>query len=74
VGLAIALLYCYESRAWYWHAFGLAIALAIGFAPTPSGFNTPVITVLTGFVIVFLVFWGLVGLLLDMTPHRHKHA
>lgn len=74
VGLAIALLYSFESRAWYWHAFGLALAFVLGFMPAPAGFDTPVMTVIIGFLIIFLLFWGLGGLLLLMSPHRHKHA
>ena len=72
--LAVVLLFSFESRAWYWHASGLALAFAIGFMPTPSGFDNPVVTVVTGFAIVFFLFWGLGGLLLQMAPHRHKHA
>ena len=74
VGLAIWLLYSFEARAWYWHAAGLAIAFAIGFFPAPPGFDSPMMVVITGFAIIFLLFWGLGGLLLLMSPHRHKHA
>ena len=72
--LAITLLYRFESRAWYWHALSLCLAFAIGCVPTPAGFDDPVTAVVTGFVIILLLFWGLGGLLLFMAPHRHKHA
>ena len=72
--LAIILLYSFESRAWYWHASSLALAFVIGSVPTPTGFDNPVTVVITGFVIIFLLFWGLGGLLLLMAPHSHKHA
>jgi hypothetical protein len=72
--LAIVLLYSFESRAWYWHAVCLALAFVIGYLPTPQGFDNPAIVAITGFVIIFLLFWGLGGLLLSMVPHQHKHA
>lgn len=72
--LAIVLLYSFESRAWYWHALSLALAFVIGYVPTPQGFDNPAIVIITGFVIIFLLFWGLGGLLLSMAPHRHRHA
>jgi len=74
VVLAIVLLYSFDSRAWYWHALSLALAFVIGYVPSPAGFDNPVIVVITGFVIVFLLFWGLGGLLLSRSPHHHKHA
>jgi len=72
--LAILLLYAYESRAWYWHAVSLALAFVIGYVPTPQGFDNPAIVAITGFAIIFLLFWGLGGLLLLLAPQHHKHA
>ena len=72
--LAIGLLYAFESRKWYWHVLSLALAFAIGFAPTPSALAIPLADLITGFLIVFLLFWGLGGLLLTTLPHRTKHA
>lgn len=72
--LAVVLLHFFESRAWYLHAFSLALAFVIGYVPTPQNFDHPVMVVITGCVIIFLLFWGLGGLLLLLTPHRHKHA
>ena len=74
VALAIALLYATDTLRWYWHALALAVAFAIGFFPTPSGYNTPMVDMITGSVIVFLLFWGLGGLLLGTLPHKTKHA
>jgi hypothetical protein len=74
VALAIGLLYTFESRRWYWHALSLALAFAIGFAPTRAGSDNPVADLITGFPIIFLLFWGLGGLLLGTLPHRTKHA
>ena len=71
---AIILLYRFETRAWYLHMLSLALAFVIGYVPTPQALDNPTATVLTGFVIIFLLFWGLGGLLLAMAPHRHKHA
>ena len=74
VALAIGLLYAFESRKWYWHALSLALAFAIGFAPVPSTFANPFADLITGFLIVFFLFWGLGGLLLGTLPHHTKHA
>lgn len=74
MALAIVLLYSFESRAWYWHVLSLLLAFVLGYMPAPQGFDSPVMVVFTGSVIVFLLFWGLGGLLLMLAPHRHRHA
>lgn len=74
VGLAIFLLYKFESVAWYWHTLSLGFALLFGWLPPADGFTGPVADLITGFAVIFLMFWGLGGLLLFLAPHRHKHA
>lgn len=74
VVLAVVLLYEFESIAWYWHGTALALSLLAGFMPPLGSFSGAVADLLTGFAVIFLMFWGLGGLLLKMAPHRHKHA
>jgi hypothetical protein len=70
VGLAIGLLYAFESLKWYCHALSLALAFAIGFGWIPTAINSPVSELITGLLIVFLLFWGLGGLVLSTLPHH----
>ncbi len=73
VALAIVLLYFFGARAWYLHLASLAIAFAVGFIPPPQALTGPVVDLITGFFIIFLLFWGLGGLL-ELTMHHEKHA
>ena len=74
VALAIGLLYAFDTQRWFWHVLALALAFVIGFIPAPSGYNSPLVEMISGSLIVFLLFWGLGGLLLGTVPHRTKHA
>ena len=57
---------------WYWHLLAIALALAIGLAPTPPALINPVSEMITGMVFLFLVVWGIGGVLL-FRPHPAKH-
>jgi len=66
------LLLRFHSQAWPWHLLAVAAGLAIGLTPIPPALQTQSFDLLFGFVFLFLICWGLGGLLLR--PHRHRHA
>ena len=55
--LALALVYLFHAR-WYWHAFSVLAALALGFAPPVPGWDGPSRDLFYGLVILFLFIWG----------------
>lgn len=69
LALPVYLLYFYRARAWYWHVLAVAAALAIGMVPTPPELKSTGFDLLFGFAAIFLLVWGIGGLLL---PHRHR--
>jgi hypothetical protein len=73
IGIPVYLLYRFHSQAWYWHALATVGALGMGVVPTPPEWKTTESDLAFGFVIVFLLVWGLGGLML-WRPHREKHA
>lgn len=68
--LALWLLYI-RHTAWYWHVVAVAAALAVGLTPFPDGTRPP--DLVTGFVFVFLFFWG-IGEAVVHPYHQRKHA
>jgi len=66
------LLHQFGTFRWYWHLLAIAVALALGLAPTPPALINPVSELITGVVFLFLVVWGIGGLLL-FRPHQAKH-
>ena len=56
--LALILLLWSGPKAWYWHVFSGALALAVGLVPIPSPWNTPQTNVIVGSVFVFLTVWA----------------
>ena len=77
VALAIPLflLYRYHARSWYWHIVCVAAAFALGFIPTPPEWKTQLLDMVFGFTFIFLIVWGLGGLL-AFHEHggQHRHA
>lgn len=75
VSLAVFLLWYFSAQAWYWHVLSLAAALALGLMPAPVGWQGPAFDVLFGSVFLFLIVWG-VGGMVTYRSHRasHKHA
>jgi hypothetical protein len=67
------LLYYFGSRAWYWHALAIAAGMVLGLIPSSPTLGNPTGELLTGFVFVFLMVWGIGGLLM-VRPHHEKHA
>ena len=56
--LALFLLYVSGPKAWYWHVFAAAFALAIGLVRIPVKYNTPTTSLVVGTVFVFLMVWA----------------
>lgn len=66
--IPLFLLYRYHSMAWYWHVLALLAAVGMGFVQPPASLD-----LVYGAVFVFLVVWGLGGLV-AFRWHREKHA
>ena len=72
--LAIAVLYLYHAKSWYWHLLSIALALTLGFLPPlPEAWRGTVTDLITGCLFLFLFVWGLGGLIL-YRRHHPKHA
>ena len=72
--LALMLLYRFHTR-WYWHVLSVLAALAIGFSPPLPGWETPSRDLIYGFVVLFLLVWGLGEPFLHrFHRHRVRHA
>lgn len=69
-GLALTFVYLFHAR-WFWHVLSVLGALAIGFSPPLPGWEGPSRDLVYGFVILFLLVWGIAEPLI----HRfHRHA
>ena len=67
------LLYLFGSGHWYWHVLALLVGLLLGFIPLPPAFSNAGYDMALGFTFVFLMVWGIGGLLM-IRPHHEKHA
>ena len=56
--LAVVLVYLFHAR-WYWHFLSVLAALVIGFSPPLPGWDGPSRDLVYGFVVLFLLTWGL---------------
>ncbi len=56
--LALALLYFFRARSWYWHVLSVAAAFGVGLAPIPKQYNNNQTTLIIGSVFFFLLLWG----------------
>jgi hypothetical protein len=74
--LSLGLLYYFGSKAWYWHALSVMVAVAIGLAPTPEALWGKVYDLTVGFVFTFLLLWGVLPLapFLRAPHYRHRNA
>jgi hypothetical protein len=72
--LALTLVYFFHTR-WYWHVLSVLTALTLGFSPPLPGWNGSSRDLVYGFVILFLLSWGLGEPFLHRF-HRHgwRHA
>ena len=73
IGIPVFLLYHFHSRAWWLHVLAIVAALALGFVPIPSDTRTATLDLLFGAVFIFLMVWGIGGLIV-FHPHHEKHA
>ncbi len=68
--LALVFLYFFHAR-WYWHVLSVLVALAVGFSPPLPGWDGPSRDLVYGFVVLFLLVWGLA----EPLVHRfHRHG
>ena len=73
LALPIYLLYQFRSQAWYWHVLAVIVALVIGLMPGTALLQTLGGSMLYGFFFVFLMLWGIGGLIPFRWLHK-KHA
>jgi len=76
LGLPIYFLFHFHSQAWYWHVLSALAALCLGLVPMPAWAQAAYFDLLMGFLFVFLIVWGVGGLILFRPhhPHHEKHA
>ena len=70
--LPIYLLYRFRPKAWPLHVLAVIAALVLGLAPGTALLNSTAGTFLYGFAFVFLLVWGIGGLV--AFRRREKHA
>jgi len=73
-GIPCYLLYRFHSQSWVLHVLAIAAALSLGFVQTPPEWKTKTMDLVFGFAFVFLLVWGVGGLLPVFRHHHHKHA
>jgi len=75
LAVPVYLLYQFRAQAWYWHMLCVAGALALGFVPTPPAWKTQTFDLMFGFSFIFLMIWGVGGLILfhDDGHHERRH-
>ena len=73
IAIPVSLLYHFHSSAWYWHVLAVVIALALGFVPIPAEFKSTTFDLAFGGVFIFLMVWGIGGLIV-FRPHHERHA
>ena len=73
-GIPVYLLYRFDSHSWLWHALAIAAAVGLGFVPTPPEWKTKTFDLLFGSVFMFLLVWGIGGLLPVVRHHHARHA
>ncbi len=73
MAVPIYLLYRFRSQAWYWHALATIVGLGVGLMPGTALLQTTVGTLVYGVAFIFLMIWGIGGLIL-YRPHHQKHA
>ena len=76
--LAVLLLLAFRARTWHWHVGSLVLATLVACLPYPRvGLaNGPLVDLIVGSLILFLLVWGLGGLVFrPMEQHgQQKHA
>jgi hypothetical protein len=67
------LLLWFHRCSWYWHVFSVALALMVGLAPPPAGYEGPAFDLVVGALLMFLMAWGIGGLAFYRVHHT-RHA
>ena len=73
LALAVGLLYFFHACTWYWHVLSLALAVGLGLMPPQQSWQGPLYDLTLGVLFVFLLVWGIGGLLMFQT-HHERHA
>jgi len=73
IGAPLLVLYIHGSAHWYWHALAILAALGLGLIPPPSQLQGVTVDLVCGFGFVFLMVWGIGGLVV-FHPHHARHA
>ena len=73
IGAPLFVLYFYGSAHWYWHGLAILAALGLGLLSPPAQFQGVIFDLLCGFGFIFLMVWGIGGLVV-FRPHHAKHA
>lgn len=73
LGLAVFLLYFFHARSWYWHMLSVLLALGLGLVPPVQNWQGPAYDLILGSIFVFLLIWGIGGMLMFKT-HHERHA
>ena len=71
--IPLFLLYRFHSAPWPLHLLALLAAFCMGFVQTPPEWKTATFDLAFGGVFVFLVTWGIGGLV-PHRRHRERHA
>jgi len=71
--LPVLLLYRFHSGPWHLHLLAILAALGMGSVRIPASWSSPAFDIVFGATFVFLVVWGIGGLL-AFRWHRAKHA
>jgi hypothetical protein len=75
LALPILLLRYFGAAHWSWHVLAILAALGLGMMPSPGSLKGPAVDLVFGFLFVFLVTWGIGGIVAFRTHgHRHRHA
>jgi hypothetical protein len=72
--LSLGLLIVIHSRPWYLHVLAILAALALGCMQIPEQWSGMKVDLMFGCVILFLLVWGVGGILTLHTHHHEKHA
>ena len=69
----VYLLWHFRAKAWYRHMLSIVAALALGFVLTPATWKTQTFDLVFGFGFIFLMVWGIGGLVLFPSHQDHSH-
>jgi hypothetical protein len=74
IAASLFLLWYFGAKHWYWHALSVIASLVIGLTPMNEFWHTPYMTLVVGWVFLFLFCWGLVAPVFALShqpPHPH---